>query len=331
MIYMIKNSGPPILVLALAFAIVHPLSAQRPVTRIFKMPPTQPGQTSFVGSPPSHDIFYDIERGELVLVTDGVRQGKAEPVRIPLRDRAEVSAEASVGRMEGGRFQYDYTLTNGSGSRGALRRWSIFLPHDPSSVSTAGNDWARASESTEIPDRLAAQNLNLDYVHFESTEALGLEPGQRAAGLRVTSKLLPGFVSVFSQSTGVADRNQLFREVPDAARRKVEEALTPDLDGRVDLVIGPRYAPEATTLQVVAGFHMGITHLVRQRRLSEDSVFVRGALQGLSNYVQYVGEGPMLPADTAFLDSASTDLEKQIAEVLSWTLAGVEKERESDR
>ena len=171
-----------------------------------------------------------------------------------------------------------------------------------------------------MPDRIAAQNVELDFVRFEAGPGRELKPGDAVANFEIRSRSLPGFVSTFAESGDPADRDAAINGLPEPLREKAKQALTPSLDSRVDIVLGPRYLPDASTKQIAAGYHMAITRLSWEGLLERNSTFTTGALAGLAAHIQYGFEGAFSPTEAAFLDSASTELETAIADALRWAL-----------
>lgn len=263
----------------------------------------------------NNDVFYSPETEEIVVLTDEAR-ASGKPLRFGLRSKAVAEVAASV-TESGDTFVYSYLVGNSAKSRGRLQAWSLLVPADAEMRASAPPPWSVVRETTSREDRIAAQNVSLEYIHFETLVDTSLIPGARIPGFAVISRCHPGYVSSFSRSPAANPLSGAnFGALPPNLRDKIKLLVGPDFDGKLDLTLGPRYKADATLEVVASGLHYAITNFVGSNRLSATSPFVKEALAELLKQFTNAPDRAVSDDQFAFLASAETVKEREVASVI---------------
>lgn len=267
----------------------------------------------------NESLFYSPETEQLVVITDEAR-ASGEAIRFDLRSKAVAEVAASV-TQSGEAFVYSYQIANSPKSVGRLQAWSLLLPADSQMRASARPPWSVVRESTPRQDRFAAQNVSLDFIHFSTLAETSLAPGAGASGFSVVSRYRPGYASAFSKSLAenpLSESN--LGALPPDLRDKIRSLIGPDLDGKMDLALSPRYNVDTPLEAVAAGLHNAITRFIGRKSLSATSPFVKAALDELLKQFTNAPERAVSGDQFAFLDSAETAKEREIATVIRFSV-----------
>lgn len=301
---------------------------QRPELRVSPVP-VWDGEGYLPPPLQNEPVFLDPARGELIVVAGRGPDGVANRlVRFELRNRIEALISAQVSQAADGLYVYEYRISAGKRSQDKLAEVGLFVPVDPEMRKEAPAGWEIIEGQADAPDRFVPGPGLLRIVRFSARRGSELIPGQGTATLRLVSRHSPGYVTAFAWSVkGSEVPAERFNSLPEPTAQRVKQILASHWNAWVHTTLGPRFAPGTSPLLIAAALHHSIQHLVASQRLDDQSDFVRQALSGLWGMLESGMEAPLTTANLPFLDAARTPAEKEVAQVLRLSLAGVSEGR----
>jgi hypothetical protein len=116
-------------------------------------------------------------------------------------------------------------------------------------------------------------------------------PGSHVAGFQVISSFRPGFTTAFAVGSGGLETPGATTEITDNQLLPLQR---PEVQWRTTLTIGPRFAPEASNLEVATAFQQDLQALINDEWLDGRSPFIQSLLEGLRSYIESRGDSALI-------------------------------------
>ena len=300
--------------LAVIFATVSPLLAQKPSRIVMSPVPIFEENSAQSSGPAKTGAFFDVKQNQLVLVLPG-----SGPLPVQLRFDIPNGVNAAIGfslqPLGMGTIKYEYSLSDDTASPQRSNRLMILLPNSDSSLAGSG-PWVFERERTSFAEHAGAAHMGT--MTFASWRDPSSSEG-KIAGLVVglESTWLPGFADAFVEGHV---KNPLGRSVlaglPLQIAQQVEHFLQPGIGNSAHLVIAPLFRSNTPKIVVAANYHFGISALRQAGRIGAASPYADQLLQSLSRFVDAGGTG-VLGATSAAPDGP---LEKAIQQAVALAL-----------
>ncbi|MCL4844848.1 MAG: hypothetical protein KJZ79_23560 [Bryobacteraceae bacterium] len=246
--------------------------------------------------------------------------------RMKLALDCEPDVEMACRQLDGGRFSYEYRLSNGAGAHGPIGWFKVALPaiaeiqwQSPVKWRARGfcptlsqnqglmemkqgpPAWSEAQEP-----RLAAADPC--YIGWMGGEPIA--PGATLNGFALTALKRPGLVRAYAQ--GLYNMVSIRNPTPELVKAYLYPFSAYENNSLSTLVAGPKFAPDTPVVEITADFLRCLRDAVRGGELSDRSEFCR----------QFTAQAPALTERSKgeqirILDrlsaAASSGLEQRIA------------------
>src|SRR3989442_6107969 len=206
---------------------------------------------------------------------DDASQTGRKTFTFELHNLVDPSFSVDITRDPGGVYTYNYFLRNGVAAKQAIRTWSLVGPANDSSLKASFPGWSATKIPTARARQIALPNVSQlgAEVIFYSGAGNDIQPGSSLLDrFHVTSDYSPGFTSAFVRSGSAFD---LPSEMPTPVGDQIGVLAKPEWDSQVVVILGPRFPLGSSVQAIAADFHIGITRLIRNGKLSGDSPFVK--------------------------------------------------------
>lgn len=298
----------------LLFALFHCSAAQPPAA--YDRLPTWPGEDRLTAFPENF-VFWDATAQEIVISfpkdpqnPHGVRttyryrpQNQVDPQIVP-----EISFERD------GNYHYRYTVSNGLAARQAIDIWSLVSPGVDADIRLEHAEWGKLRVSGSVAKQAALQPEapHGEYIDWVS-DGRSIGPGSVANGFLVVSSYRPGLTTAYAQGGKPLSAKE---GMPPAAGRQLVPFMKLEVNNRVTVTIGPRFARNTPSGAIARDYAAGIRRLIIVGDMDASSQFVSVVLAALDACSGVEAERcASLPA-AAIRDSAASVLEHQIAAAL---------------
>jgi hypothetical protein len=273
-----------------------------------------------------HSIFFDPVANEVIVIPDPAATAAASSaMRFELHNQANAAVTSTVSRLENGSYAYEYTVAVSARSRRALRSLNLLVPVETARKVTAPAGWGAPPASTDLVDKWVPGNVGLEYAQVSTADGRGL-PAGGVLTFRLTSELLPGYVTCFAQSAVSKEITaEQLAALPAPVLERLRNILSPQWDSREITVVGPRYSKGLPGSALVSSLQYSIRRLVNDGQLDKGSEFVQSALAVFEPYLISGRDRAIVESDLEFLSKGKTPKEREVAEVLRLTLLAVEK------
>lgn len=315
-------------ILLILFLVSYALAQQPKVAVGLSPVPLWPASGDTSSLPKDQYVFYNSPGGEYV-VSYPTNLSDPQSTRITQRFSSHALTDpqitTTITSLGNGQFEYSFTIGNGSLARTAIEKWRITMPAgavvkpaNAASLVTPPSGWQSTSSSFEASgtDMLLHGQHSLQTIEW-TNQSEGIAKQGLSSGHAIQSALLPGFVTVSVQ--GHAERelgDQVRQSMPREVQAQVNQVQTATWDSQSRLVLGPRFAADASREEMAANFFQGISSLTRRSQLDRNSPFVQQALEVLNSNLQNNTATALTTDSMPFLSQASSNLERVIASAM---------------
>jgi hypothetical protein len=281
--------------------------------------PSWPSDNKPPGDLRGNFVFLDQAGSTIVVVIPGSLKGEpdqpAEIIRVPFHNRFDPQVAVSIAKAEPDRYRYVYSLANGKAAKDSVTSWKLAVScADPQfSIDSRPIGW----HCTET-DGVGLRQFALPYISESGCAVVCFLDGPQPPNstndqITILSGARPGFTTASAENYPAF---QVSQDWPEVIRYSAQLTTLGGFawSDKHTVTFGPRFGANSGVSAIATDFLQGLTELIRTHRLGIDSEFLRQLRAALTQAVQ---TGHM---DTTHLASASTDLERGIAEAIKLSL-----------
>jgi hypothetical protein len=238
-------------------------------------------------------IFVSPDLRELVILasSEAPGDGRLTPVRMPLHNsfapEARVAVTPPVDNLRGDRFNYEYTIANGSMARDGITNIFLVVPSYSPGTEPAyyvggrkGGEWLASIGSVvnarqrELDEREEGRNVFWASAWTEGladSDSVNILPGRSMRGFEIVSSAMPGFTTM--AVTGPS------REPPQALleQQVLDQATTLHVEDYFEvttLTFGPMFVTGAKPAEVLKNYRLGVERLGLCSSIPHSAAFV---------------------------------------------------------
>lgn len=276
-------------------------------------------------------VYLDPGAGQIVLnYPEGLdqpgfeRQTAIQKVeRFNLNNQVDALIVATVQENKG-QLSYRYRIENSKKARQSISSIKLVTPtlRDADSISEPTH-WAKDVHPAYFSALPMGIGQTPGTMLSWSVDGQGVVPGSEQGGFQINSVLTPGFVWAYVQN-GMPF--SLPSDTPSSVLKQAAPMFQLGNNSQSVLTIAPKFFPGTDKLRIVADFHFGINHLLRNGQLNPDSPAIRGSLEVLEQYLEAAQQADNVPLDEwvgpplVFNVAVQEGLEKEIVNALRLSL-----------
>ncbi|WP_155121325.1 hypothetical protein [Bryobacter aggregatus] len=268
-------------------------------------------------------VFRDPNTAEVVITIpedSSFPSGPRSIIRWRLQNQVEPTVISRINPKADHVYQYSYSVTNGAYARQSINTWILLIPKPDQLIEPSHLTWGKirlrdaAMEQAAHPMAPASDGAYWGS-DKEKVGSVAIGPGMTEGDFTLEAKFLPGFTTAyFVGGEPLATASPLPLEV---AQQLVPVMKMREI-WRSSLVIGPRFAPEASMKEIITDYLIGLKALAESGRIPAVSPFLLRARAQLQKCieVQTIVTSCVTSAVATMKSVANAPLEKEVASAL---------------
>ena len=276
---------------------------------------------------PDNFVFLDVDSADLIVsypLSLGSRTGNTEGrntfrVILPAHVRPHVAMRLRQDHR--GRFEFGYTLSNGSSAQSPITRW-LWQRSRPADSEIRLPEYWRTIEEEPALEQCGTSCFGFDWLgHADPLESIQdpseLDPGVSIPEIRVISAEYPGFLLTYFQGGHPIRENSA--QLPSVVEEQLRDAQSIDRSTWPVIIVGPRF-PSNTSPTARA------MELKNDMRMLEDSNLLDTASPFVSEVLHFLDRRATGNSCLSVLRNgvhAETSFEKQLLRVITSNFACV--------
>lgn len=227
-----------------------------------------PPPVPYVSSSAKLGVFVDHETGDAVILYPN--RSDNPPTRVPLELSRHVDPAIRTRmryKADENTYEFEYSLENGQHARQNAQLWYFEDLTDPTATSVSvpsGWEYHFPSHSVEPSStNIASHTLSVIVDSISQSSQKGIAPGERRAGLSMTSTLLPGLLAVYVQ--GRSSILALPEEPDSSLADQIVKVTGFPYNYRITFAIGPRYSSSISQAQLASLYLRDVRKLYESR------------------------------------------------------------------